>query len=53
VFVLAELEELTAPEIADALSLNVNTVYARMRASRKAFEQAVARHRAREARRVG
>lgn len=53
VFVLAELEELTAPEIADALSLNVNTVYARMRAARKAFEQAVTRHRARDQRRVG
>lgn len=53
VFVLAELEELTAPEIADALTLNVNTVYARVRAARKAFEQAVARHRARENRRVG
>lgn len=52
-FVLAELEELTAPEIADALSLNVNTVYARIRAARKAFEQAVVRHRARDARRVG
>lgn len=53
VFVLAELEELTAPEIADTLTLNVNTVYARVRAARKAFEQAVARHRARENRRVG
>jgi RNA polymerase sigma-70 factor (ECF subfamily) len=53
VFVLAELEELTAPEIADALALNVNTVYARMRAARKAFEQAVARHRARDGWRLG
>jgi len=50
VFVLADLEEMTAPEIAAALSLNVNTVYARIRAARLAFEQAVARHRAKEIR---
>jgi RNA polymerase sigma-70 factor (ECF subfamily) len=49
VFVLADLEEMTAPEIAAALSLNVNTVYARIRAARAAFEQAVARHRQEEA----
>lgn len=50
VLVMADLEEMTAPEIAAALSLNVNTVYARIRAARQAFEQAVARHRAKEAR---
>jgi RNA polymerase sigma-70 factor, ECF subfamily len=48
VFVLADIEEMTAPEIAAALSLNVNTVYARIRAARLAFEQAVARYRAKE-----
>lgn len=48
VFVLADLEEMTAPEIAATLSLNLNTVYARIRAARQAFEQAVARHRAKE-----
>lgn len=48
VFVLADLEEMTAPEIAATLSLNLNTVYARIRAARLAFEQAVARHRAQE-----
>jgi len=48
-FVLSQLEQMTAPEIAEALRLNVNTVYARIRASIQAFEQAVARHRAREA----
>ncbi|MBK8257400.1 MAG: sigma-70 family RNA polymerase sigma factor [Polyangiaceae bacterium] len=48
VFVLADLEEMTAPEIAAALSLNLNTVYARIRAARLAFEQTVARHRAKE-----
>jgi RNA polymerase sigma-70 factor (ECF subfamily) len=48
VFVLAELEELTAPEISAALELNVNTVYTRLRAARAAFEQALARFRAKE-----
>lgn len=48
VFVLAELEELTVPEIADAIAANVNTVYSRLRAARKTFEAEAARHRARE-----
>ena len=48
VFVLAELEQLPAPEIAEATGTNVNTVYSRLRAARREFEEAVARHRARE-----
>ena len=48
VFILAELEEMTAPEISEALSINVNTVYSRLRAARKAFDDAVKRHRAKE-----
>jgi RNA polymerase sigma-70 factor, ECF subfamily len=48
VFVLAELEQMTVPEIADATGANVNTVYSRLRAGRLAFEQAVARMRARD-----
>ncbi|WP_437957711.1 sigma-70 family RNA polymerase sigma factor [Sorangium sp. So ce119] len=48
VFVLAELEQMTAPEIAEATGANVNTVYARLRAARKEFEQGAARLRARE-----
>lgn len=52
VLVLAELEEMTAPEIADVLAVNVNTVYARLRAARRDFEAAYARHRARSARRT-
>jgi len=47
-FVLAELEQMTVPEIAEATSANVNTVYSRLRAARRSFEQAVARHQARE-----
>jgi RNA polymerase sigma-70 factor (ECF subfamily) len=53
VFVLAELEELAAPEIAEALSIPVNTVYSRLRAAREAFERALARHRAREQSNLG
>jgi RNA polymerase sigma-70 factor (ECF subfamily) len=47
VFVLTELEQMSAPEIAEALELNVNTVYGRLRAARQQFNQALARHRAR------
>jgi RNA polymerase sigma-70 factor (ECF subfamily) len=48
VFVLAELEQMTAPEIAEALGANVNSVYSRLRAARQEFEKAVLRHRARD-----
>lgn len=44
VFVLAEMEQMTAPEIAEALSLNLNTTYSRLRTARSEFEKAVARH---------
>ncbi len=52
VFLLAELEGMSAGEVADALELNVNTVYARLRAARLKFEKAVARHEARSRREV-
>jgi RNA polymerase sigma-70 factor (ECF subfamily) len=48
VLVLAELEQLSAPEIAEALGENVNTIYARLRAARREFEQSVAREQARD-----
>ena len=48
VFVLAELEQMTVPEIAEAVETNVNTVYSRLRAARRDFDQAVLRHRARD-----
>ncbi len=48
VLVLAELEEMSVPEIAQCLTLNVNTAAARLRTARKAFEDAHTRHRARE-----
>jgi RNA polymerase sigma-70 factor (ECF subfamily) len=53
VFVLAELEQMSAPEIAEAIGANVNTVYARLRAARRDFEQAALRERARDAWRLG
>ena len=48
VLVLAELEAMTVPEIADTLGENLNTIYARLRAARREFEQAVTRERARD-----
>ncbi|HTV20411.1 MAG TPA: RNA polymerase sigma factor [Polyangiaceae bacterium] len=48
-FVLSELEGLTAPEIAEILGVNVNTIYARVRAARKQLEGALAQLRREEA----
>jgi RNA polymerase sigma-70 factor (ECF subfamily) len=50
VFVLAQLEELSGPEIAQALELPVRSVYGRIAAARKNFEKALQRARAREKR---
>ena len=44
VFVLAEIEQMTVPEIAEALAINLNTTYSRLRVARAEFEKAVARH---------
>jgi RNA polymerase sigma-70 factor, ECF subfamily len=44
VFVLAELEEMTAPEIAEAVGIPMNTAYSRLRAARQEFDAAFARH---------
>jgi RNA polymerase sigma-70 factor (ECF subfamily) len=43
VLLMAELDELTAPEIAEVLAIPLNTVYSRLRAARIAFEEALAR----------
>ena len=48
VFVLTEIEEFSAPEIAEALGIKLNTVYSRLRTARDRFARAVARARARE-----
>jgi RNA polymerase sigma-70 factor, ECF subfamily len=43
VLVLHEIEEMTAPMIAQALSIPLNTVYSRLRVARKKLEEALAR----------
>jgi RNA polymerase sigma-70 factor (ECF subfamily) len=48
VFVLAELEQMSAPDIATALGAPLNTVYSRLRLARAAFAEAARRHRARD-----
>jgi RNA polymerase sigma-70 factor (ECF subfamily) len=48
VFVLAELEQMTAQEVAEATETNLRTVYSRLRVARQLFEQAVTRFRARD-----
>ncbi len=53
VFILAELEQMSAPGIAEAVGANVNTVYTRLRAARREFNEAVARHAARDGWRLG
>lgn len=43
VFVMAELEGMTVPEIAELVNANINTVYSRLRAARHEFNDALAR----------
>jgi RNA polymerase sigma-70 factor (ECF subfamily) len=49
VFVLAELEAMTGPEISKALGIKLNTVYSRLRKARAQFERALHRYRAKQA----
>lgn len=53
VFSLVELEEMSVPEVAEALEIPLNTAYSRLRAARIAFEEARVRHTARRQGRVG
>ena len=46
VLVLAELQQMTAPEIAEVTGANLNTVYWRLRVARQEFERGVTRFRA-------
>ena len=50
VFILADLEGFTVPEVAQTTAANVNTVYARLRAAREEVERAIDRLNAREER---
>jgi RNA polymerase sigma-70 factor, ECF subfamily len=43
VFVLARIEQMSAPEIESVIGIPLNTVYSRLRAARLAFEAEVAR----------
>jgi len=47
IFVLARVEQMSAPEIGSLLGIPLNTVYSRLRAARLAFEAEVTRLRAR------
>ena len=53
VFELFEIEGLRGAEISEALALNINTVYTRLRAARLRFAQFLAEHHAREGRANG
>ena len=46
VLILSELEQLTVPEIAQALGANANTIYSRLAAARRQFSQLYAAERA-------
>jgi RNA polymerase sigma-70 factor, ECF subfamily len=50
IFIMAEIDELAVPEIAECLQIPLNTAYSRLRAARQAFRQAHDRHVARERR---
>ncbi len=50
-FVLADLEGMPMPEVAQCLEINLNTAYSRVRAARQRLQRAIARHRARDDRR--
>jgi RNA polymerase sigma-70 factor, ECF subfamily len=45
VFVMSEVEGFSAPEIAEALDVKLNTVYSRLRLGRSRFERALAKRR--------
>lgn len=53
IFILAEVEQMTAVEIAAVLDTNPNTVRTRLRAARKSVQASLARHRAAERWRSG
>ena len=48
VLVLSDLEGMTAPEIAEAMGVKLNTVYSRLRLARRKFERLLDEHRGRQ-----
>lgn len=51
VLMLVELEEMSVPEVAEALEIPLNTAYSRLRHARKEFDAALSHARARNTRR--
>ena len=49
VFVMCELEQMSAPEMAEVLAVPLNTVYSRLRAARRQFDTVLKRLQAKEA----
>jgi RNA polymerase sigma-70 factor (ECF subfamily) len=47
-FVMVEVLEMTVPEVVQALEIPLNTAYSRLRLARQSFEEALARHEARD-----
>ena len=45
-FMLAVVEGMSIPEVAEAQSVNINTAYSRLRAAKQLVHKAIARHRA-------
>jgi RNA polymerase sigma-70 factor (ECF subfamily) len=45
ILILVELEQMSVPDAAEAMGMNLNTAYSRLRAARQAFQDAVTRHR--------
>ncbi len=43
IFTLVELEQMSIPDVAELLGINLNTAYSRLRLARRAFEAAVAK----------
>lgn len=43
IFTLVELEQMSVPDVAAVLGINLNTAYSRLRLARRAFDAAVAR----------
>jgi RNA polymerase sigma-70 factor (ECF subfamily) len=50
VFLLHEIERMSGAEIAEVTGANENTVWTRLRAARRVFQEGVARQRARHSR---
>ncbi|MDC0723704.1 RNA polymerase sigma factor [Nannocystis bainbridge] len=51
-FVLADIEGMAMPEVAECLEINLNTAYSRVRVARQLLQRAIARHHARDSRRT-